>query len=39
MEGGFDPLVEALQRADFEEKLAALTGGPVPVRARSSDDD
>ena len=39
MEGGFDPIIEALQRADFEEKLAALTGGPVPVRARSSDDD
>ena len=39
MEGQFEPIIEALQRADFEEKLAALTGGPVPVRARASDDD
>jgi peptide chain release factor 1 len=39
MEGQFEPIIGALQRADFEEKLAALTGGPVPVRARASDDD
>ncbi len=39
MEGGLDPVIEALQRADFEEKLAALTGGPLPVRARASDED
>jgi peptide chain release factor 1 len=39
MEGNIEPIIEALQRADFEEKLAALTGGPLPVRARASDDD
>ena len=39
MEGQFEPIIEALQRADFEEKLAALTGGPVPVRTRSSEED
>ena len=39
MEGQFETIIEALQRADFEEKLAALTGGPLPVRARASDDD
>lgn len=39
MEGQIDPIIEALQRADFEEKLAALTGGPRPVRTRESEDD
>ena len=39
MEGQFDPLIAALQRADFEEKLAALTGGPLPARARETEDD
>jgi peptide chain release factor 1 len=39
MEGNLDPVIEALQRADFEEKLAELTGGPVPVRQRSDGDD
>lgn len=37
MEGGFDDLIEALQRADHEEKLAELTGQPI-VRRRSEDD-
>jgi peptide chain release factor 1 len=39
MEGGLDPVVEALQRADFEEKLAALTGRPRPSRVRAGEDD
>ena len=39
MEGKIDPLVEALQRAEFEEKLAVLTGAPVPVRAAAKDDE
>jgi peptide chain release factor 1 len=34
MEGGIEPLVAALQKAEYEEKLAALTGaGPGPYRA------
>ncbi len=38
MEGAFDDLIAALQRADFEEKLAALTGQPLaPRRARGED--
>lgn len=39
MEGKIDPLVQALQQAEFEEKLAALTGGPLPTRQRAKDDD
>jgi len=39
MEGALDPLIEALQRAEFEEKLAELTGGPLPVRVRAGDED
>ena len=39
MEGDLDPVIEALQRADFEEKLAELTGGPVPVRQFGGGDD
>lgn len=39
MEGNLDPLITALQRADFEEKLALLTGGPLPVRTGAGDDD
>jgi len=39
LEGNIDPIIEALQRAEFEEKLAALTGGPLPVRQRAGDDD
>jgi peptide chain release factor 1 len=32
-------VIAALQRADFEEKLALLTGGPLPERTRVSADD
>ncbi|PTY05560.1 peptide chain release factor 1 [Opitutaceae bacterium EW11] len=40
MEGQIDQIVSALQRVDFEEKFAALTGQEyVPSRAGSSDDD
>ena len=39
MEGTIDPLIQALQRAAFEEKLAELTGGPLPVRQRQAADD
>jgi peptide chain release factor 1 len=39
MEGNLDPVVTALQRADFDEKLAMLTGGPLPVRAGGGNDD
>jgi len=39
LEGSIDQLIQALQRAEFEEKLAALTGGPLPVRSRSGADE
>jgi peptide chain release factor 1 len=39
IEGKIEPVVQALQQAEFEEKLAALTGGPVPTRARGKDED
>jgi peptide chain release factor 1 len=43
MEGAIDDVIVALQKADYAEKLAALTGSSLPgqtVRAtRSSDDD
>ncbi len=39
LEGDLDALVEALQRADFEEKLAELTGQPPPDRRRGGDED
>lgn len=39
MEGNLDTLIEALQRAEFEEKLAELTGGPLPTRRLASDED
>ncbi|MBL9215065.1 MAG: peptide chain release factor 1 [Opitutaceae bacterium] len=32
LEGNIGPVIEALQRAEFEEKLAELTGGPRPER-------
>lgn len=38
MEGAIDPIIEGLQRADFEEKFAALTGQPY-VRRRAGDDE
>jgi peptide chain release factor 1 len=41
MEGEFGDVIQALQRADYEEKLAALTGVPVGLRAPrpESEDD
>jgi peptide chain release factor 1 len=39
MEGNLDPVITALQRADFEEKLALLTGGPLPERTRAGAED
>jgi peptide chain release factor 1 len=39
LEGQIDPLLDALQRAEFEDKLAELTGGPLPVRRVNPADD
>jgi len=41
MEGQIDPFITALQRADYEEKLAALTGRVYapPAPADSADDE
>ncbi len=40
MEGHFDPIIAALQKADYEEKLAALTGHVyLPARAAANDED
>ena len=39
LEGDLDPLIEALQRADFQERLAELTGQPGPARLRPEDED
>ncbi len=42
LEGGIEEIVAALQKADYEEKLAALTGVALPgapARASRSDDD
>jgi peptide chain release factor 1 len=39
MEGDFDPIISALQKADFEEKLALLTGAPLPDRRHRGGDD
>ena len=39
LEGSNDPIIQALQRAAFEEKLAELTGAPLPVRQRNVADD
>ncbi len=41
MEGAISGVIEALQRADFEEKLAALTGQEFVgyARAKGGDDD
>ena len=39
MEGSIGPVMSALQQADFEERMAALTGvAPMPVR-RAADDE
>ncbi len=39
MEGALDTVIEALQQAEHEEKLAALTGRPVAARRGRSDDE
>ncbi len=40
MEGDIDSIITALQKADYEEKLAALTGHDfAPRRAAATDDD
>ncbi len=40
MQGQLDAVIEALQRADFEEKFAKLTGQPYsPRRPTAGDDD
>ena len=43
MEGKIDDIIEALQRADFEEKLAVLTGvelaGFSQRRGNTEDDE
>ncbi len=39
MEGAIDPLIAELQRVDFEERFAALTGQPVAPRRRAEDED
>lgn len=40
MEGQIDPIITALQKADYEEQLAALTGQVyLPVRSAANDED
>lgn len=39
MEGRIDEIVEALQRADFEERFAALTGQPYRIQASTNEED
>ena len=39
MEGNLDPLIAELQRVDFEERFAALTGQPVAARRRDEEED
>jgi peptide chain release factor 1 len=40
MDGDLETIIEALQRADFEQKLAALTGREyIPNRAPDADDE
>ncbi len=39
MEGALEPVVLALQRADYEEKFARLTGQPVLARAHGAEDE
>ncbi len=39
LEGKLEDVIAALQRAEFEEKLAALTGGSVPTHTRTEEDD
>ena len=40
MEGQFETIIAALQKADYDEKLAALTGQVyLPARAVANDED
>ncbi|ACB76775.1 peptide chain release factor 1 [Opitutus terrae] len=41
LEGGIDPIIAALHKADYEEKLAALTGIALPgaIRRAAGGDD
>ena len=39
MEGNLDPLIAELQRVDFEERFAALTGQPVAARRRDEEEE
>ena len=40
MEGEIETIIAALQKADFEERLAALTGRTyTPARVNSADED
>ncbi len=42
LEGDLDPLIAALQKADYEEKIAALTGrvyAPAGPVGGADDDD
>jgi peptide chain release factor 1 len=40
MEGNIEPVIAALQKADYEEKLAALTGHAfAPARAAANEED
>ena len=39
MEGEFEAIIAALQKAEFEEKLAILTGAPLPDRRQRAADD
>ena len=39
LEGAIDPLIAGLQKADFEERLAELTGAPLPTRSSRREED
>ena len=39
LEGAIDPIITGLQKADFEERLAELTGMPVPARIKGRGED
>jgi hypothetical protein len=40
MEGGLAPVIAALQKADYEQKLAALTGQAyAPARVAADAED
>ena len=39
LEGNIDAIIEALQRAVFEEKLAELTGAPLSMRTRAGANE